>query len=65
MKILWMRKVENMINKNSFKLFSKTFMYIAISIGITELLTSGKGILGIICFIATIVDLYDEYWLFK
>ena len=50
-----------MINKNSFKLFSKTFMYIAISIGITELLTSGEGILGIICFIATIVDLYDEY----
>ena len=54
-----MRKVENMINKNSFKVFSKTFMYIAISIGITELLTSGEGIiLGIICFIATIVDLY-------
>ena len=55
-------KGENMINKNSFKAFSKTFMYIAISIGITELLTSGEGILtiilGIICFIATIVDLY-------
>lgn len=51
-----------MINKNSFKVFSKTFMYIAISIGIAELLTSGEGvlaiILGIICFIATIVDLY-------
>lgn len=51
-----------MINKTIFKVFSKTFMYIAISIGITELLTSGEGILaiilGIICFIATIVDLY-------
>ena len=51
-----------MINKNSFKALSKTFMYIATSIGITELLTSGEGILtiilGIICFIATIVDLY-------
>ena len=51
-----------MINKNSFKVFSKTFMYIATLIGITELLTSGEGILGIIlgiiCFIAIIVDLY-------